>query len=123
MGEPSLLGPDFIYKTLEKIHIIRNQLQKTFSRKNSYPNQRRRDLEFEECDKVYLKISPMKGVVRFGKKGKLSPCYVDPYEILQKVGKVSYELNLPSELASVHPIFHVSMLKKRIGDPKSIFSF
>ena len=58
---------------------------------------------------MYLKISPMKGVVRFGKKGKLSPRYVDPYEILQRVGKVAYELKLPSELASVHPVpyFHV----------------
>ena len=62
----------------------------------------------------------MKGVVRFGKKGKLSPSNVVPYEILQKVGKVASELKLPSELASVYPIFHVSMLKKCIGDPQSI---
>ena len=61
---------------------------------------------------MYLKISPMKGVVRFGKKRKLSPRYVDPYEILQNIGKVTYELRFPSELASVHPLFHVSMLKK-----------
>ena len=69
---------------------------------------------------MYLKISPMKGVVRFGKKGKLSPRYVGPYEILQRVGKVAYELKLPSKLASVHPLIHVSMLKKCIGDPESI---
>ena len=62
----------------------------------------------------------MKGVVRFGKKGKLSPRYVVPFEILQMVGKVSYELKLPSELSSVHPVFHVSMFKKYIGDPKYI---
>ena len=62
----------------------------------------------------------MKGVVRFGKKGKLSPRYVGPYEILQRVGKVAYELKLPSKLASVHPLIHVSMLKKCIGDPESI---
>ena len=77
-------------------------------------------MEFEEGDKVYLKISPMKGVIRFGKKGKLSPLYVGPYEILQRVCKSAYELKLPSVLASVHPIFHVSMLKKCIGDPESI---
>ena len=64
-------------------------------------------MEFEEGDKVYLKISPMNGVVRFGQKGKLSPRYVGSYEILQRVGKVSYELKLPSELALVHPVFHV----------------
>ncbi|KAK4706783.1 hypothetical protein R3W88_033657 [Solanum pinnatisectum] len=64
----------------------------------------------------------MKGVMRFGKNGKLSPWYVGPYKILRCVGKVSYELELPSELASVHPVFHVSMLKKCIGDPTSIVS-
>ena len=62
----------------------------------------------------------MKGVVRFGKKGKLSPHYVGPYEILKRVGKVAYELKLPSELVSVHPVFHISMPKKCIGDPESI---
>ena len=66
---------------------------------------------------MYLKISPMKGVVRFGKKGKLSPVYEGLYEILERVSKVPYELKLLSELTLVHPIFHVSMLKKCIGDP------
>ena len=77
-------------------------------------------MEFEEGDKVYLKISPVKGVVRFGKKGKLSPHYVGPYGILQRVGKVAYELKFPSELTVVHPVFHVSMLKKCIGNPECI---
>ena len=81
-------------------------MQTAYSQKKSYADKRRRDLEFEEGDKVYFKISPMKGVVRLGKKGKLSPRYVVPYEILQRVGKVSCELKLPSVLASVHPIFH-----------------
>ena len=63
----------------------------------------------------------MKGVVRFGNKWKLSPHYVDPYEIFQRVGKVAYELKLATELAQVHPVFHDSMLKKSIGDPESIF--
>ena len=112
VGEPSLLGLNFIYKTLEKVHIIRSQLQKTYSPQKSYADYRRRDLEFEKGYKVHLKISPMKGVVRFGEKGKMSPCYVGPYEIFQRVGKVSYELKIPSELALVHPVFHVSMLKK-----------
>ena len=69
---------------------------------------------------MYLKISPMRGVVRFGKKGKLSPLYVGPYEILQSVGKVAYELKIPNEFASVHPVFIVSMLKNHIGDPEFI---
>ena len=120
VGELSLHGLDLIYKTLEKFHIIRNRLQTAYSRKKSYADHRRRYFEFEKGDKVYLKIAPMKGLVRFGNKGKLSFRYVGPYEIWQSVGKVAYELELPSELASVHPIFHVSMFKKCIGDPESI---
>ena len=69
VGEPSLLSPELIYKTLENVHIIRNRLQMAYSRQNSYADHRRWDLEFEEGDKVYLKILPMKGVVRFSKKG------------------------------------------------------
>ena len=120
MGKSSLLVPDLVYKTLKKVHIIRNRLQTPYSWQKSYVDHRRRDLEFQEGDKVYLKISPMKGVVRFGKKGKLSPLYVGNYEIFQRVGKVSYELKLPSELTLVHPFFHVSMRKKCFGDPESI---
>ncbi|WMV42652.1 hypothetical protein MTR67_036037 [Solanum verrucosum] len=68
------------------------------------------------------KVSPMKGVMRFGKKGKLSPRYIGPYRIVQRVGSVAYELELPQELAAVHPVFHISMLKKCIGDPSLILS-
>lgn len=74
-------------------------------------------MEFEVDDWVYLKISPMKGVMKFRKRGKLSPRYVRPYGILRRMRNVAYELELPSELASVHPVFHVSLLKKCIGDP------
>ena len=91
-----------------------------YSRQKSYADHRGREFEFKEGDTVYLKLSPMKGVVRFCKKGKLSPRYVGPYEILQRVGKVAYKLKLPSEMALVHPVFHVSILKKCIGDPESI---
>ena len=86
----------------------------------SYAENRKRPLEFDVGDQVYLKISPMKGVMRFGRKGKLSLRYVGPYEILQRVGEVACELALPAELASVHPVFHVSMLKKCLGDASSI---
>jgi len=90
------------------------------SQQKTYADNRRRDLEFEVGDWVYLKISPMKGVMRFGKKEKLSPRYVGSYEILKRVEKVAYELKLPIELALIHPVFHISMLKKCIGDPVSI---
>ncbi|WMV59546.1 hypothetical protein MTR67_052931 [Solanum verrucosum] len=90
------------------------------SRQKSYADNIRKDLEFEVGDWVYFKISPMKGVMRFGKKGKLSPRYVGPYPILKCIGKVAYEVDLTNELAPVHPMFHVSMLKKCIGDLVSI---
>ena len=100
--------------------MIRDRLSTAYSRQKSYADNRKRPLEFNVGDQVYLKISPMKGVMRFGRKGKLSPRYVGPYEILQRVGEVAYELALPAELASVHPVFHVSMFRKCLGDPTSI---
>ncbi|XP_021751077.1 uncharacterized protein LOC110716750 [Chenopodium quinoa] len=77
---------------------------------------KRREEEYKVGEKVLLKISPMKGVMRFGKKGKLSPKYIAPYEIIQKVEKVAYKLNLPNELERVHNVFHVSQIRKYIPD-------
>ena len=68
----------------------------------------------------FLKVSPMKGVMIYEKKGKLSPRYVGPYKILKRIVKVAYELELPAKLAAVHPVFHISLLKKCVGDPTSI---
>ena len=68
-------------------------------------------------DQVFLRISPWKGLLRFGKKGKLSPCYMGPYEIVERIGEVAYRLRLPPELARLHDVFHVSMLRKYITDP------
>ena len=120
VGEVALLGPDLVMDALEKVRMIRERLKTAQSRQKSYADVRRRDLEFKVGDWVYLKVSPMKGVVRFGKKGKLSPRYVGPYEIIRRVGKVAYELGLPKEMELVHPVFHVSMLRKCVGDPNSI---
>ncbi|WMV59239.1 hypothetical protein MTR67_052624, partial [Solanum verrucosum] len=86
----------------------------------SYLDVRRRELEFPIDDWVFLKVSPIKGVIIFGMKGKLGPRYVGHYKILKRVGKVAYELELPTELESVHPVFHISLLKKCVGDPTSI---
>ncbi|WMV58068.1 hypothetical protein MTR67_051453 [Solanum verrucosum] len=104
----------------EALYGMRCRLKMAQSRQKSYADVRRREIEFEVNDWVYLKISPMKGVMRFGKKGKLSPHYVGQYQILRRIDKVAYELELPNDLASVHPIFHVSLLKKCVGDLKSI---
>ncbi|KAH0738661.1 hypothetical protein KY290_037366 [Solanum tuberosum] len=120
VGEARLIGPDLVHQAMEKVKVIQERLKTAQSRQKSYTNVRRRALEFEVDDWVYLKVSPMKGVMRFGKKGKLSPRYIGPYRIVQRVGSVAYELELPQELAAVHPVFHISMLKKCIGDPSLI---
>ncbi|WMV50031.1 hypothetical protein MTR67_043416 [Solanum verrucosum] len=92
--------------------LIRERFRTVQSRQISYTDVRKSDLEFEVHDWAYLKISPMKDVIRFGKKRKLSPRFVGLYPILRRIGKVAYELDLPNELASMNPVYHVSMLKK-----------
>jgi hypothetical protein len=82
------------------------------SHQESYANKRRRPLEFEVRDHVSLWVSPMKGMKRFGMKGKLVPCYIGHFPILEKCGPVAYNLELPPTLTGVHDIFHMSQLKK-----------
>jgi len=119
-GEEALIGPDSVHDAMEKVQLIRDKLKTSQSRQISYADVRRRALEYQVDDWVFLKVSPRKEVMRFGTKGKLSPRYVGPYRILKRIGKVAYELVLPAELAAVHPIFHASLLKKCVGDPASV---
>ena len=93
------------------------------SRQKSYADKRRKDLEFAIGDHVFLKVAPMKGVMRFGKKGKLSPRYVGPFEILERVGDKAYRVALPPSLSTVHNVFHVSMLRKYISNPSYLLSY
>ena len=90
------------------------------SRQKSYADKRRRPLEFQVGDSVFLKISPFKGIIQFGKRGKLNPRYIGPYEILERVGKAAYILALPPNLATVHNVFHVSMLKKYVPNKSHV---
>jgi len=120
VGEAELLGPDLVHQAMEKVKIIQERLKAAQSRQKSYADIRRRKLEFQVDDWVFLRVSPMKGVMRFGKKGKLSPRYVGPYRVTQRIGQVAYRLELPPEMSLVHPVFHVSMLKKVVGDPSTI---
>ena len=93
------------------------------SRQKSYADTKRCDVEFQVGDQVFLKISPMKGVKRFGKKGKLSPRFIGPFEILDKVGPVAYRLALPPALADSHNVFHISMLRKYVSDPSHVLKY
>ena len=106
--------------TSEKVKVVRDNLKIARDRQKSYADNRRRDLQFEIGDRVFLKISPWKGVLRFGKQGKLSPRYIEPYEIVSKVGPVAYKLKLPPKLSRINDTFHVSMLRKYIPDPSHV---
>ncbi|GJZ95668.1 putative reverse transcriptase domain-containing protein [Tanacetum coccineum] len=117
VGESQLIGPEIVQETTEKIVQIKERLKTARSRQKSYADKRRKPLEFQVGDRVLLKVSPWKGVVRFGKKGKLAPRYVGPFEIVECVGPVAYRLKLPLELCCVHDTFHVSNLKKFLAEP------
>ncbi|GJX22395.1 reverse transcriptase domain-containing protein [Tanacetum coccineum] len=116
VGESKLFGPEIIQETTDKIVQIKERLKTTRDRQKSYADNRRKPLEFSVGDKVLLKVSPRKGVVRFGKRSKLSPRYVGPFEIVERVGPVAYRLRLPQELVGVHDTFYVSNLKKCLAD-------
>ena len=106
----SLLGPESVQQTTKKGKLIRQRLVAAQDRQKSYADKRRRPLTFAAGDNVFLKIQPRRGIISFGKKGKLSPRYIGPFEILQKIREVAYKLALPLQLAGVHDIFHVSIL-------------
>ncbi|GJY35748.1 putative reverse transcriptase domain-containing protein [Tanacetum coccineum] len=116
VGDAQLTGPEMIRETTKMIVQIKNRLLAARSRQKSYADVRRKPLEFKVGDKVMLKVSPWKGVVRFGKCGKLSPCYIRPFKILSRVRPVAYKLELPRELQGIHNTFHVSNLKKCLSD-------
>ncbi|GJX49000.1 putative reverse transcriptase domain-containing protein [Tanacetum coccineum] len=105
IGDVQLTGPEMIRETTGMIVQIKNRLLATHSRQKSYADVRRKPLEFKVGDKVMLKVSPWKGVVRFGKRGKLSPRYIGPFKILSRVGPVEYKLELPRELQGIHKTF------------------
>ncbi|GJU35292.1 putative reverse transcriptase domain-containing protein [Tanacetum coccineum] len=116
VGEAQLTGPDLIQETTEKIIQIKQRMQAARDRQKSYADLKRKPMEFQVGDRVMLKVSPWKGVVRFGKRGKLNPRYVGPFKVLERIGSVAYKLELPQELSRVHNTFHVSNLKKCYSD-------
>ena len=120
VGIRSFHGPTMVSETSDKVKLIQERLKVARSRQKSYADSHRRDLHFKEGDKVFLKVSPTRGTLRFGQRGKLSRRYIGPYDIVSKIGDVAYRLALPPELSGVHNVFHVSMLKKYVPDPSHV---
>ncbi|KAJ8748557.1 hypothetical protein K2173_003458 [Erythroxylum novogranatense] len=116
LSENKMIGPKIVKDTEEKIQIIQQRLKAASDRQKSYADLKRKDIEYQLGDKVFLKVSPWKHILRFGKKGKLSLRFIGPYEILKRVGPVAYQLALPEELARLHDVFHVSMLRRYRSD-------
>ena len=117
-SESQVFGPEILKDAEQHVQIIRENLRTTQSRQKSYADTRRRELEFEVGDYVYLKVSPIRGLCRFKVKGKLSPRYIGPFQILERRGEVAYQLELPACLSDVHDVFHISQLKKCLRVPE-----
>ena len=121
--ERKILGLEIIQRTCEKIYMIRDRFRAAQSRQKSYYDIKRKALELEIGDKIFLQVAPMKAVMRFGKKGELSPRFVGPFEVLEKVGEFAYRIALPPALSGIHNVFHESMLRKYIPDPSHVLSY
>jgi hypothetical protein len=117
-GERQVFGLEILLEAEENIRMVRKNLKAAQSRQRSYADTRRRELNFEVGDYVYLKVSPIRGTKRFGVKGKLAPRSIGPYEIQARRGEVAYQLSLPENLSTVQDVFHVSQLKKCLRVPE-----
>ena len=116
-GERPLFGPDIIQDAEEQVRIIRENLKTAQSRQKSQYDRHHKDMVYQPGEKAYLRVTPMKGAHRFGIKGKLPPRYIGPFTILERRGKVSYQLELPPNLSQVHDVFHVSQPRRCFKDP------
>jgi hypothetical protein len=115
-----MFDPDLVTESEEIVHHIQSNLKATKAQQESYANRRRRPLEFEAGDHVYLRVSPTWGVKCFGIRGKLAPCYISLFPVLGKLGAVAYWLELPPSLVAVHNVFQVSQLKKCLKPPADV---
>jgi hypothetical protein len=111
-GESELFGPEIIKKAERKVEIIREDLKIAQSRQKSYADPKRREVVFEVGDYAYHRVSPIRSLRRFSIRGKLSPHFIGPFQVLERQGEVAYRLELPEHLAGVHDVFHVPQLKK-----------
>ncbi|XP_068317376.1 uncharacterized protein [Pyrus communis] len=120
VGERVLVGPEIVEETTQNVQVIKFNLKATQDRQISLADRHATDRVYEVGDWVFLKLSPWRGVVQFGKNGKLSPRYIGPYMVTERVSEVAYRLELPPKLARVHNVFHVSMLRHYVADPSRV---
>ncbi|CAN6698108.1 unnamed protein product [Malus baccata var. baccata] len=120
VGERVLEGPEIVDETTQNVQVIKSNLKAAQDRQKSLAYRHATDRVYDVGNLVFLKLSPWRGVVRFGKKGKLSPRYIGPYEITERIGEVAYRLELLPELSKVHNVFHVSMLRHYVSDPSYV---
>jgi len=111
---------EIVQQTGDKIKVMRDRLKYAQDRQKSYADNKRRLIDFQVGDKVMLKVSPWKGVIRFGKRGKLSPSFLRPFKVLERIGSQAYRLELPPELQGIHSTFHVCYLRKCLADEEGI---
>ena len=119
-GEKQLTGPEIIEISAEKVNVAKEALRVARERQKTYADKKRRPIEFQVGDLVMLKVSPWKGVIRFGKRGKLSPRFIGPFKVLKRIKDVAYQLELPPELEGIHNTFHVSYLRKCLSEESSV---
>ena len=123
VGERIIEGPELVRITNEKVDVAKEKLKEARSRQKSYADKGRKSKEFEPGEHVFLKVSPWKGVKRFGLKGKLSPRYIGPFQILERIGEVAYRIALPPALSNVHNVFHISVLRGYNYDPLHVVQY
>ncbi|KAI3669436.1 hypothetical protein L6452_40671 [Arctium lappa] len=111
-GEKQFAGPEIVKETADKVKCIRERMKAAQDHQKSYADKKRRPMKFQVGDRVMLKVLPWKGIIRFGKRGKLSPRFLGPFKVLKRVGLQAYQLELPPELSRIHNTFHVCYLRK-----------
>ncbi|XP_040872082.1 uncharacterized protein [Glycine max] len=121
-GEAVLLGPEMLQQITEQVKLIREKIKASQDRQKSYYDKRRKPLDFQEGEHVFLKVSLVIGVGRALKSRKLTPKYLGPYQILKKVGPAAYQIALPPSLSNLHPVFHVSQLRRYNPDPSHVLA-
>jgi len=121
-GEKLILGPDFVRDSSEKIDLIQLRMKEAQSRQKSYADNRRKPLEFSIGDLVFIRVSPLKGVMRFSTTGKLAPRFIGPFSITERIGPVAYRVSLPAHLSGIHDVFHVSQLRKCLRESDSVIT-